>query len=111
MSADNWTKCPKCTLDGLKKKQQEIASVAESYGKIHPSEYEKRLIKSREPIDNRETLRENYGFHLDIDGLFSVSYLGRCEKCGFKHEFKHSKQLEYNQALDAEPEKASARSV
>ena len=94
MSADNWTKCPKCTLLALKKKQEEIAAVAESYGKVPLAEYEAALIKSREPTERTATLMECFEFVMDVGGGFSATYSARCDKCGFSHNFEHIEQIE-----------------
>jgi len=111
MSADRWSICPKCLkiADERKAKLLKIAEeklkiAEENYGKIPADEYEKQLIAARTDISSIEdkidisiegkTLREDFGFELKPSGLFSGGYFAACAKCGFKHKYSYSKQLE-----------------
>ena len=100
MSADNWAKCPKCAIQGLERKRKEISLAAESYGEVDQQEFLKRLETAREPLDLRETLREDYWIGVDESGEFLVSYSCFCDKCGLRYEFKHKELL---------PDKSSKR--
>jgi len=93
MSADNWAICPKCKKMVETSKQKQIDKVMASYGKVPAEDYEAALIASKEPIDLRETLREDYEFCMETDGRFSASYSAHCDRCGFKHSFEHVEQV------------------
>ena len=94
MSADNWTECPRC----LKKEEaikDELKLKAESeYGKIPKGEYLELLKKSEEPLEAKQTLREDYEFWTNPEGEFIAHYRCHCDRCGFEYTFKHDKQLE-----------------
>lgn len=94
MSADNWTQCPKCNKMVEDAKQKQIDKARVSYGKVSPEEYEVAILASKEPAVFNETLRENYWFYMKSDGFFKVSYSAFCDRCGFKHTFTHSEQIE-----------------
>ena len=80
MSADNWTKCPRC----YKKAEDKAALV---YGKVSREEYER--IRRAVPEDGpEETLREDYEIGI-YDGMFEVTYSGYCAECGFEFNFEH----------------------
>ncbi len=79
MSADRWTECPAC------KKEQ-----AEKLEKMTAAEYIALERKGRTP--ERETFREDYEIGLH-KGKFQINYHGECQRCGFKHTFKHEETV------------------
>ncbi len=97
MSANNWTFCPKCQLVGLDRRQVAIDKARDSYGKVSPEEYEALLFKSRMPIDEEETLREDYELGIsnvdDHTKQFYISYHASCDKCGFSYRFTRENKL------------------
>lgn len=93
MSADNWTFCPKC-LKREEARKDELKLKAESeYGKMPKAEYLELLKESEEPLKAKETLREDYEFFMSPDGYFKANYKCHCDVCGFKHTFKHEKEI------------------
>ena len=88
MSADNWAICPKCKDKAIKAYEARVLGLAEKYGKIPPEEY----IKASRDVHNveelEETLREDYEFYLDDNGMFHAVY---CAGCDFSFEFKETK--------------------
>jgi len=74
-------------------KQKQIDKYRASYGKLSPEEYEAAMIVSKQPIDLKETLREDYEFYIEDDGSFYASYEAHCDRCGFKYSFNHSEQI------------------
>ena len=93
MSADNWTVCPRCKKKTETAKREQLKNAKAGYGKLSPEEYEEALFKAREIVVIGETLREDYDFYMEDDGTFGASYSAHCDKCGFKHKFKHSEQV------------------
>lgn len=87
MSADNWSKCPKCKEVAKKTNADLIAKIVESYGKIPVEEYDDMVKKASESIELEETLREDYEFYLEDDNL-NIDYGCSCNKCGFSYSYK-----------------------
>jgi len=89
MSADRWSKCPRCGGDVDTRRSA-------AYGTIPREEYE-RLIRV-EAAYPPETLREDWEIFLR-DGRFYVSYGAMClggedrKGCGFSFEFKHEEAV------------------
>jgi len=79
MSADNWSVCPKCNKENVKK-------IQDSYGKIPPEEYLKLINETKGPYE-KFTLREDYSIHTREDGTFRIVYDCHCKKCGWGFEF------------------------
>jgi len=91
MSANNWTKCPKCEAKLSNKKAVTLDKARKCYGKVSAEEFESRmgLAKAFSGEALEDTLREDY--ELGIDGnTFSVSYRASCEECDFSFEFRES---------------------
>lgn len=57
------------------------------YGKISADKYNDLLTKGKEPIELKETLREDYSFNLD-DNILSINYSCGCSVCKFHFEYK-----------------------
>jgi len=64
MSANNWAICPKC---------------------------KKERVEWKSEID-KNSFREDYEIGLSEDGYFSVSYGGRCDRCGFSFQYNYEKK-------------------
>jgi len=89
MSANNWTKCPKCEAKLIAEKAAKLDKARKSYGKVTAEEYEGRmaLAQSASRKEPGDTLREDY--EIGIDGSeFFVSYYASCHACGFKYQYK-----------------------
>lgn len=95
MSADNWTVCPKC----LQKIEAENAfaeqRVRSRYGKVTEAAYRKLIEKHEQRIDRPRAVsfREHYEIGVTKDGEFLVNYSGRCDDCGFAHNYKRVEKL------------------
>ena len=83
MSADNWSKCPKCKAITEKTKADLIEKIGENYGKIPVEEYDDMVKEASEVTDLEDTLREDYGFYLEGTNL-NISYRCHCDVCGFR---------------------------
>lgn len=87
MSADNWRECPYCVEAAKDAWGEEVAKVAEAYGKVSAEEF----LAMREAIDAGpppvpESFREDYGFW--VDGfVVKASYSGHCKDCGAGCDF------------------------
>ena len=91
MSADRWTKCPKCTA----KKNDALESVRKLYGKISAEAYTQKLQEAAASAmseHNRETLAEYYEVGVYGD-RFRVDYGAACDKCGWTKSFKHEEKV------------------
>lgn len=105
MSANNWTRCPRCY-------DQKVQSVVRAdklereaqlqYGKVSAEEYialvkrasDKRLATADELNRFEQTFREDYDIGLSKEtGNFVVRYTGRCSVCGLKVDFKHEQEV------------------
>ena len=93
MSADNWTRCPRCLKTAELKREGLLKKARDGYGKLTPEEYEALLLESREPIALDESLREDFEFYLSDDGCFTAHYIAKCGTCGFAFRFDHEKQI------------------
>lgn len=99
MSADNWTRCPKCCAEWSKRQDEAIQELSASYGKVSQEEYATLKEKTINPKRPDETLREDYEVGVGVSlrnslvTLFSVSYGCSCQECGFSFSFNHEQQI------------------
>lgn len=90
MSAKNWKECPACRASRLADQKEKIAIVRASYGKVSQDVYLANMEKTKRPITGvEETMREDYEFHVDGDGVFTMVYSCYCEKCNFQYTHNH----------------------
>ncbi len=97
MSADNWTKCPKCCEEATKRKASAMAKAKQMYGKVDAEKFMAATESARRlpNIPGEDTLREDYEIGIDgSTGGFSVSYAASCRKCGFRFVFKRDVSAE-----------------
>ena len=87
MSASNWAQCPKCKKLAEDKRSALKRKLETAYGQVLEQEYHRLLEEYEKKIELEDTLREDYAIGI-WDDMFQVSYSGRCERCGFKKEFK-----------------------
>lgn len=107
MSADNWTKCPRCLNQCQEKRQEALAEAQSTYGKIPADEYAAKLAEAEEiPEHMGDSLREDWEINTNETGEFFVSYSCRCA-CGFKFSYQHEEQI----AIDDRPEVDAALDV
>jgi hypothetical protein len=89
MSADNWTVCPVCFRNAVRKRSEAIVSARKSYGKVTAEKFIDRLAAAEALAEEPEaSLREDYELGTNQDGEFSVSYACSCRECGFQYQFK-----------------------
>lgn len=94
MSADNWTVCPRCFDNAIRKAAQAKATVMNLYGKIPVEEFDAKRAALADPVKGDfETFREDYEFFGAHDGEIHASYKGHCSKCGLHVELKVSKKF------------------
>lgn len=93
MSADNWATCPRCFDREKAKHDEKMAELKAKYGKVSADEWSviSKRITERPDVDT-ETFREDWEIGM-YEGIFEVSYSGRCEKCGLAHQFKHKSEI------------------
>ncbi len=98
MSADNWTKCPKCEAIHEQEIENARDIVSNKYGVVDKDTY----LKAKSVLDTEygsrgwvggDTLREDYEIGIWC-GEFEVSYQASCEVCGFKFEYKFNRSIE-----------------
>jgi hypothetical protein len=91
MSADNWTRCPKCYRDFLKTKEAALAKAHASYGKVPAEDFVTALRKAEALTfaQGSSTLREDYEIGINQAGVFTVEYGAGCQACGAVFTFKH----------------------
>jgi len=84
MSANAWRTCPKCSKNVVKRKNNKVQELKNSYGKIPIDEYNRKLMalaNGAEDMYDDETLREYYEIYMSTDGVLTISYGCSCEKC------------------------------
>jgi len=87
MGADNWAYCPQCRVKAIKAKEKLYDKADKAYGKKPASEYTAMLSEAEQPIKLDQTLREDYGIGVGIDGIFGVNYTASCTACDFRFEY------------------------
>lgn len=95
MSADNWTRCPKCSQVQESAHSEALRNLEASYGKLPAAEYAKRVRDLEEMVDIADlqvTLREDYEFYGIEDGVLNISYSALCTSCDWT--FNHSQEIE-----------------
>lgn len=92
MSADNWTKCPKCVASHEAERVKNIDKVNKSYGKVSAEEYRRAFDAANVENSDPDSLREDceIGVH---ENYFEVDYRCSCSVCGFSFKFKEEKKI------------------
>ena len=90
MSADNWVVCPRCAKKADDDFKIQYSKKYESYGKVSLEEYEAMTPVEKPVIDT--DFREDYELGV-TDGVFEVSYRGKCTTCGLTYSFKHRENV------------------
>lgn len=89
MGADHWAICPVCRVIAIKAREKRYIKADAAYGKKPQTEYIALLAEAEKPIKLEQTLREDYGLGIGIDGKFGLSYRAHCTTCLFAFEYKH----------------------
>lgn len=94
MSADNWTRCPRCDDRRDKEVAKKLADAKAAYGTVASDEWLQMMNAAQGPQINVDvtTFREDYSIGLH-DGVLEISYTGHCKACGLKTEFKADKLI------------------
>lgn len=88
MSADNWAVCPRCRRAKQADIDKRQAAIHAMYGEVPVEDFdEARRQFEAEDWSVPETFREDWEIGL-TDGVFFVSYRGRCSDCNLRYEFK-----------------------
>lgn len=95
MSADNWTKCPKCLQSKKQRAEKQRRIVANSYGKVSAERFMEMQasITVEDSKDAESTMREDYEQWTDEEGIYQVSYSCSCNECGFEWSYKHKQSV------------------
>lgn len=89
MSPRDWGTCPKCEARAKAEQAKLKEQVADSYGKLAPSEWLAMKERSEKAADTEETLRINYGFAFNDKGRFEFEFSFNCDAGGCDFYFKH----------------------
>ena len=95
MSADNWTKCPRCLRRHRKEVDNAFAKAAKSYGLVKRETYE-GLKKEALRLDSqapKNTFREDYEISGVEDGAVELAYSGVCDVCSLSVRFNHEEPI------------------
>jgi|SRR5688572_22887935 len=94
MAASNWAICPRCKLADEEKFAKDKAAVQEAYGKVSEQQYSnmKLALESRGSYQAQD-FREDWEIGVTLDGTFSISYEGRCGRCGLGYIFTFSDRV------------------
>ena len=95
MSADRWSRCPKCeksAWDELDKLGAAVEAAEKANDLAAYKKAQAALDKVVRPSKLEQTMREDWDLGFDDDGKFSVVYDAHCNKCGFKFEHKFPAQ-------------------
>lgn len=90
MSADNWTRCPRCDAKALAALEKKTEDVDAAYGKVPVDEFD--AMRAQLAVDSdaitkmRATFREDYSFVL-ADNVLVARYRGSCGVCKLKVDF------------------------
>lgn len=89
MSADNWTRCPRCVREAIAAKEVQHEAARAAYGTLPVEEFDRLRADAEEPVKFEDTVREDYEFYGFEDGTVVAVYEGTCQKCGLSTKFRH----------------------
>lgn len=92
MSADNWTKCPKCKKQVLQEYNDKQKAIKDAYGVVSEEKYNEMCRDAENTPSIENTLREDYEIY-QRKGVVIVSYGCMCTDCGFKFNFEHREEI------------------
>lgn len=97
MSANRWSKCPRCAARAEQAFAQRETQLAAAYGTVPVEEFDAmraQLAADRAAAeDANPTFREDWEIHGTADGVAHVEYGGGCSVCGLSLEFRHDHEL------------------
>lgn len=98
MSASNWARCPRCAKKRAAQIEAQRAVLAEAYGTVPAERYEamrtELAIAETACVAPPQDFREDYEITGAADGLIVVDYIGGCDKCGLRTNFKKEHKLD-----------------
>lgn len=98
MSADRWTRCPRCIERDLKNKAEQQRKADEAYGKVPVKEFYRLRDEAAKPLSDEENFREDFWVGInDKEKTVEVDYRGHCQDCGFAVTLKHIKALKLHE--------------
>lgn len=91
MSADNWTRCPRCLREAREAAAAARDAVMDLYGTIPVEEFDVRRaeLTDVDPYDYT-TFREDYEFYGADEGCVEAHYSGHCTVCNLSAKFEHT---------------------
>lgn len=94
MSADRWTRCPRCIERDTERKAKLQEEAQAAYGKVPVHQFDLLRRKAEAPLPTDENFREDFWVGINDGGkTVEVDYVGRCQDCGFSVRLKHSKAI------------------
>ena len=101
MSADRWSKCPKCNEARTAEIQAFEAKVDAAYGKVTAEQFKQlnnqlsamRADALKAVERNEYTFREDWEISEPEGGYIEVNYSGGCNICKLQTNFKHRHQF------------------
>ena len=98
MSADNWTRCPRCSAAVREAKEAQQAAARAAYGVAPVEEFDRLRADADAPMQFEDTVREDYEFYGFEDGKVVAVYEGTCQKCGLTTKFRFEQPIEWSVA-------------
>jgi hypothetical protein len=96
MSADKWTRCPKCIKLAAQAAVDKREKADAAYGKVSLQEHRELTIAAEqaEKVKPFETLRHDYEIGVDSNGCFEVSYGCSCTNCDFEYVYNFKEKTD-----------------
>ena len=89
MSADNWTRCPRCVAVARAAKVAQVEATRAVYGVAPVEEFDRLRAEADAPLKFEDTVREDYEFAGFEDGKVVAVYKGVCQSCGLTAQFRY----------------------
>ena len=89
MSADRWTTCPRCSEIARKAKEAQQEAARAAYGVLPVEEFDRLRAEAEQPVEEDESVREDYGFYGFEEGKVVAVYEASCKTCGLSAKFRY----------------------
>lgn len=99
MSADRWSKCPRCAVVAREAKAAREEAARAAYGVAPVEEFDRLRAEADAPLKIEDTVREDYEFYGFEEGAVVAVYEASCKACGLSVKFRYEHPIE--EARDA----------